>query len=258
MSGVFSSTARAIRSGVTRLVIGAIADGQVLKRVGTTIVGATDAGGDVVGPASSVDSEIALFSGTGGKTIKRASTTGILKATSGVIAAAVAGTDYATQASVDAKANDADVVHDTSDETIAGVKTFTSDPIIPDEAYGVGWNGSLEPPTKNAVYDKVETLGAGYLKYVALLTQSGTDAPMATVLENTLGGTVVWTRNTAGLYEGTLAGAFTNNKTTITCSQTDEANVVGCARTDLNIVRVVTTADSTLSAGNVVEIRVYP
>lgn len=50
--------------------------------------------GDVSGQASSVDNEIALFSGTGGKTIKRATTTGVLKASSGVIAAAVAGTDY--------------------------------------------------------------------------------------------------------------------------------------------------------------------
>ncbi len=46
-------------------------------------------------------------------------------------------------------------------QTVAGVKTFSSAPIIPDEAYGVGWNGSLEPPTKNAVYDKIETLGGG-------------------------------------------------------------------------------------------------
>src|SRR5690606_14552865 len=46
----------------------------------------------------------------------------------------------------------------TGAQTVAGVKTFTSDPIIPDEAYGAGWDGSLEPPTKNAVYDKIETL----------------------------------------------------------------------------------------------------
>lgn len=44
--------------------------------------------------STSVDSEIALFSGTGGKTFKRATTTGLLKASSGVIAAATAGTDY--------------------------------------------------------------------------------------------------------------------------------------------------------------------
>ena len=30
---------------------------------------------------------------------------------------------------------------------------------VADEAYGSGWNGSLEVPTKNALYDKIETLG---------------------------------------------------------------------------------------------------
>lgn len=50
----------------------------------------------VTGQTSSVDSEIALFSGIGGKTIKRASTTGLLKAASGVIGAAVSGTDIKT------------------------------------------------------------------------------------------------------------------------------------------------------------------
>lgn len=44
--------------------------------------------------ATSVDSEIVLFSGTGGKTLKRATSTGILKATSGVIGTGTAGTDY--------------------------------------------------------------------------------------------------------------------------------------------------------------------
>lgn len=49
----------------------------------------------------------------------------------------------------------------TGAETVAGVKTFSSDPLIPDEVYGAGWNASLEPPTKNAVFDKIETLGGG-------------------------------------------------------------------------------------------------
>lgn len=77
------------------------------------------------------------------------------------------------------KADDSAVVHDTGDETIAGVKTFSSDPIIPDEAYGVGWNGSLEPATKNALYDKIETLSAGGLtNWTEARTAS---APNATV-----------------------------------------------------------------------------
>jgi hypothetical protein len=45
--------------------------------------------------ATSVDGEIVLFSGTGGKTGKRATTTGLLKAASGVLSAATSGTDYA-------------------------------------------------------------------------------------------------------------------------------------------------------------------
>lgn len=40
---------------------------------------------DVTGPSSSVDSEMALFNGTGGKTLKRASGTGYAKAASGVV-----------------------------------------------------------------------------------------------------------------------------------------------------------------------------
>jgi len=54
--------------------------------------------GDVSGPASSVDDELALFNSTTGKLIKRASTTGILKGTSGVLSAATAGTDYVAPA----------------------------------------------------------------------------------------------------------------------------------------------------------------
>lgn len=50
--------------------------------------------GDVVGPASSVDSEVVLFNSTTGKLIKRASISGIAKLTSGVLSAATEGTDY--------------------------------------------------------------------------------------------------------------------------------------------------------------------
>ena len=35
--------------------------------------------------------------------------------------------------------------------------TMTWDLLVPDEAYGVGWNGSMEVPTKNAIYDKIQT-----------------------------------------------------------------------------------------------------
>ena len=48
----------------------------------------------IEGITSSVDSEIALWSSTTGKVLKRADLTGIVKATAGVASAASAGTDY--------------------------------------------------------------------------------------------------------------------------------------------------------------------
>lgn len=75
-----------------------IADGtanQALVTNGSGVLSFASTGtGDVAGPASSVDSEIALFNSTTGKLIKSATTTGILKGTSGVLSAATAGTDY--------------------------------------------------------------------------------------------------------------------------------------------------------------------
>lgn len=47
----------------------------------------------------------------------------------------------------------------TFDAVGTGAKfVFSDDVEVPDEAYGAGWNGSVEVPTKNALYDKIETL----------------------------------------------------------------------------------------------------
>jgi hypothetical protein len=64
------------------------------------------AAGDVSSnSALSVDSEIALFSGTTGKLIKRAVITGLLKGTAGVLSAATAGTDYTSPSSTESFTN---------------------------------------------------------------------------------------------------------------------------------------------------------
>ena len=54
-----------------------------------------------------------------------------------------------------------------------------------------------------------------YLEYVAMLNQSGTNAPVATILKNTLGVVPVWTRTGTGEYLLTSVGAFTANKTEV-------------------------------------------
>jgi hypothetical protein len=56
----------------------------------------------------------------------------------------------------------------------------------------------------------------GIKRYRAQLSFSGTNAPVATVMENSLGGTVVWARWGVGGYSGTLSGAFPLGK--VTCN----------------------------------------
>jgi hypothetical protein len=77
---------------------------------------------------------------------------------------------------------------DATNIELDGAVAATGDLTVPDEAYGVSWNGSLEVPTKNAVYDKIETLGGG---------GSGDVTKVGTPVSTQVG---VWTG------DGTLAG----------------------------------------------------
>jgi hypothetical protein len=107
---------------------------------------------------------------------------------------------------------------------------------LSDAAYDMGWgsvDGTLPAGgTTGQVLAKVDGDdyntewatpsggGASYLVYTALLTQSGTDAPVATVLENTLG-TISFVRSNIGSYYASCSGLFTTNKTVFTFGVTD-------------------------------------
>lgn len=54
--------------------------------------------------------------------------------------------------------------------------------------------------------------------YTALMTQTGTNAPVATILQNNLGN-IIWERLTNGQYQGTLTNAFIENQTALTPPQ---------------------------------------
>jgi hypothetical protein len=64
-----------------------------------------------------------------------------------------------------------------------------------------------------------------YTKYIALISQSSTADPTVIELENTIG-PIVWTRVSAGIYYGTLTGAFTVNKTYVMISQLELTTIV--------------------------------
>lgn len=104
--------------------------------------------------------------------------------------------------------------------------------------------------------------------YKALLSQSGTDAPTAIVLENTLGGEVVWTRDQEGVYFGTLANAFDVDKQVLSISfngenyATTDKPAVFLISQGTNDVIVTTSKDGVLTDGVVdrapITIEVYP
>lgn len=108
--------------------------------------------------------------------------------------------------------------------------------------------------------------GVAVKAYRALLTQSSTSAPSATVLENSLGGTVVWTRTNAGQYSGTLSGAFPASKTFIMypgiVGSIASPGEVFSVRSSNNVVIVNTgtggTETDSLLSSFPIEILVYP
>lgn len=74
---------------------------------------------------------------------------------------------------------------------VVGAGTFSTTVSVADDAYAAGWNGSTAVPTKNAVYDKIETLGAasgwtdgGSSVYVTTTSDNvgiGTNSPSASL-----------------------------------------------------------------------------
>ena len=102
-----------------------------------------------------------------------------------------------------------------------------------------------------------------YKVYTALLTQSGTDAPVATVLENTLGGEVVWSRNVVGDYTLSLTGAFVDGKTYAPNITDISKDFYAYFNINLNYINLLTynfttnTADDDILINTPIEIRVY-
>jgi len=74
----------------------------------------------------------------------------------------------------------------------------------------------------NEIIDQVNNINENIivkpLIYKGLITQIGTNDPTVVVLENTIGN-IIWTRFNTGEYIGTLAGAYTLNKTYFVVSQ---------------------------------------
>ena len=102
--------------------------------------------------------------------------------------------------------------------------------------------------------------------YVAKLTQSGTDAPVAMVLQNTLGGTVTLARDGSGAYSATLSGAFPTEARTYVLLDpnkvvelfANEGAIANAAWSSTDAVVINIPAGDDFMVNWLFEIRVYP
>ena len=101
-----------------------------------------------------------------------------------------------------------------------------------------------------------------YKVYTALLSQTGTDDPVAIVLENTIGN-IVWQRINPGSYTGTLTNAFTSNKTFLNAGPFQFLYNTSCTfnRNNDDIVSLLNQTNNIIADGILdntpIEIRVY-
>ena len=125
-------------------------------------------------------------------------------------------------------------------------------------------NTDAKPTTNNFTVSDVSSLfNLGYKVYVASLIQTGTAAPVATVLQNTTGGIFTWSRTSAGQYKATISGiTLPANKVVIFENATGDLNLGGkiTSSTVIDIDQFSSGgggyADGML-AGTSIEIRIY-
>lgn len=100
-----------------------------------------------------------------------------------------------------------------------------------------------------------------------LLTQTGTNAPTVTELQNPIG-SITWAYNSTGQFTGTLAGAFANayspqDQTGAICVNDDTNYYIYATATSSDVFTIVTRNESLAPSNNrlqskLIEIYVYP
>lgn len=131
---------------------------------------------------------------------------------------------------------DSAVVHDTGDETVAGVKTFSSAPVIPSDVYDSSWNGLQEPAPKDAVWDALGAVTAAGKSMIA-----AADAAAQAVL---LGGEVFKQAQAVNAQTGT----------TYTLDSTDAGKLVTLSNGSAITLTVPQDSDETIAVGTYIDL----
>ena len=142
--------------------------------------------------------------------------------------------------------------------------------LIPGTQKYTNSSGKTENLTRNFTVANIaafaNSYSLGYTVYSALITQAGTAVPVATVLQNTTGQTIAWTRPAGvGRYVATISNnAYTANKTAVIITSggnNDRFLKPVVSSTSTVDVYNMDTGDSAVSDGisatTTVEIRIY-
>lgn len=223
---------------------------------GTTwdYMGTSVATGDVSSnTSSSIDGEVALFSGTGGKTIKRATGTGLAKLTSGVLSTATAGTDYEVPLTFSTGlTRSTNTVTVNTTQNIAKLSNLNTNGLVKTS----GSDGTLSVATSGTDYAPA-TSGTAILKGNGSggfsSAVSGTDYAPAT------SGTSILKGNGSGGFTAATAGTdyLTASSSNVLTNKTFDANGTGNSISNIEVADFATNVvdtDGTLASNSDVRI----
>ena len=145
---------------------------------------------------------------------------------------------------------------------MANISSYpTATPASGDLILGTQLSATSVNKTRNFTAGSVTSAGLGYTSYVALLTQTGTAAPVATVLSNNLTATLTWARTGTGIYTLTASAAtFTANKTIVFFnhgSGSPSVPLLQWTRTSDTVLTITTTSTNGLLTNGSFEVRIY-
>jgi hypothetical protein len=125
-------------------------------------------------------------------------------------------------------------------------------------------NSDEKPTTRNFSVANIaafaNSYSLGYTVYTALITQTGAADPVATVLQNTTGQTLVYERTSGGEYTITASSSlFTANKTIVFLNggSAENNHDVAWGRASDTVINLSTHNSDGKFTGGSIEIRIY-
>ena len=98
---------------------------------------------------------------------------------------------------------------------MARIATYSQDTSISNNDLLVGSDAEDSNITKNYKVEDLVNFVKGYTEYVIVMSQTGTNNPVITEFKNNTGLTITWTRQSSGVYDGTVSTSFDTAKTWI-------------------------------------------